>query len=201
MYFYIINEYPIAKELEDLIVPVVTTNELFYYEEETHRVAIASTYNGECMIADLVKEKTENPHKLNIDWTKYTVVDGFEMTEEQSSLLSNVCEYDIAIEVLNNIDENVWELFDNGLTCTLNQVDGSWATELLTKFKPRTLEELTMFVASIRPSFESLRDDFIDRKPYSTGSKYLDELFKNTYNRCIFQENIMKYFEWLGVTY
>ena len=103
-------------------------------------------------------------------------------------------------EVLNNIDENVWKLFDNGLTCTLNQVDGSWATELLTKFKPRTLEELTMFVASIRPSFESLRDDFIDRKPYSTGSKYLDELFKNTYNRCVFQENIMKYFEWLGVT-
>ena len=103
-------------------------------------------------------------------------------------------------EVLNNIDENVWKLFDNGLTCTLNQVDGQWATELLTKFKPRTLEELTMFVASIRPSFESLRDDFIDRKPYSTGSKYLDELFKNTYNRCVFQENIMKYFEWLGVT-
>ena len=97
LYFYILNEYPIARELEDLIVPVVQTSELFYYEEETHRVAIASTYNGECMIADLVKEKTENPHKLNIDWTKYTVVDGFEMTEEQSNLLKNVCEYDIAI--------------------------------------------------------------------------------------------------------
>lgn len=97
LYFYILNEYPIAKELQDLIVPVVKTNELFYYEEEIHRVAIATTYNGECMIANLVKEKTKNPHKLNIDWHKYTVVDGFEMTEEQSSLLSNVCEYDIAI--------------------------------------------------------------------------------------------------------
>ena len=97
LYFYILNEYPIAKELEDLIVPVVETNELFYYEKETHRVAIASTYNGECMIADLVEKKTNNPRKLNIDWHKYTTVDGFEMTEEQSSLLSNVCEYDIAI--------------------------------------------------------------------------------------------------------
>jgi DNA polymerase III alpha subunit len=103
-------------------------------------------------------------------------------------------------EILNNIDENVWKLFDNGLTCTLNQVDGTWATDLLMKFKPRTLEELAMFVAAIRPSFESLRDDFIDRKVYTTGSKYLDNLFKNTYNRCVFQENIMKYFEWLGVT-
>ena len=103
-------------------------------------------------------------------------------------------------ELLNNIDEKVWKLFDNGLTCTLNQVDGSWATDLLMKFKPRTVEELSMFVAAIRPSFESLRDDFIDRKPYTTGSKYLDELFSNTYNRCCFQENIMKYFEWLGVS-
>lgn len=97
LYFYILNEYPIAKDLEELIVPVVKNNELFFYDEETHRVAIATTYNGECMIANLVKEKTENPHKLNIDWTLYTEVDGFKMTDEQSSLLSNVCEYDIAI--------------------------------------------------------------------------------------------------------
>lgn len=103
-------------------------------------------------------------------------------------------------ELLNNIDDRVWKLFDDGMTCTLNQVDGSWATSLLQEFKPRTLEEMAMFVAAIRPSFESLRDDFISRKPYTTGSKYLDELFENTYHRCCFQENIMKYFEWLGVS-
>lgn len=97
LYFYILNEYPIAKDLEELIVPVVKNNELFFYDEKTHRVAIATTYNGECMIANLVKEKTENPHKLNIDWTQYTEVDGFKMTDEQSSLLNNVCNYDIAI--------------------------------------------------------------------------------------------------------
>ena len=97
LYFYILNEYPIAKDLKELIVPVVKNNELFFYDEKTHRVAIATTYNGECMIANLVKEKTENPHKLNIDWTQYIEVDGFKMTDEQSSLLSNVCNYDIAI--------------------------------------------------------------------------------------------------------
>ena len=97
LYFYILNEYPIAKDLQDLIVPVVKTSELFYYDDETHRVAIAETYNGECMIADLVKNKVNNPHKLDIDWTKYTNVDGFELTDEQGSLLENVCKYDIAI--------------------------------------------------------------------------------------------------------
>ena len=97
LYYYILNEYPIAKDLEDLIVPVVTTNELFYYDKETHRVAIASTYNGECMIADLVKEKTENPHPLDIDWNNYKIVDGFELTDEQAGLLENICKYDISI--------------------------------------------------------------------------------------------------------
>lgn len=97
LYYYIINEYPIAKELEDLIVPVVKTNELFFYDEETKRVAITTTYNGECMIANLVKEKTENPHPLDIDYNKYKVVDGFELTDEQLGLLENICKYDISI--------------------------------------------------------------------------------------------------------
>lgn len=137
LYYYILNEYPIAKELEDLIVPVVQTNELFYYEEETHRVAIASTYNGECMIANLVKEKTENPHKLNIDWTKYTDVDGFKMTEEQSSLLSNVCEYDIAIlsgkagsGKTSSVKALIKLMEDNGLSYSLLAPTGAAALRL-----------------------------------------------------------------------
>ena len=97
LYYYIMNEYPIAKELEDLIVPVVKTNELFFYDEETKRVAITTTYNGECMIANLVKEKTENPHPLDIDYNKYKIVDGFELTDEQLGLLENICKYDISI--------------------------------------------------------------------------------------------------------
>ena len=137
LYFYILNEYPIAKELKDLIVPVVQTSELFYYEEETHRVAIATTYNGECMIADLVKEKTSNPHKLNIDWTKYTIVDGFEMTEEQSSLLSNVCEYDIAIlsgkagsGKTSSVKALIKLMEDNGLSYSLLAPTGAAALRL-----------------------------------------------------------------------
>ena len=97
LYYYILNEYTIAKDLEDLIVQTVQTSELFYFDEDTNRIAIATTYNGECMIADLVKEKTSNPHILNIDYKKYAEVDGFKLTDEQSKLLENVCKYDIAI--------------------------------------------------------------------------------------------------------
>ena len=137
LYFYILNEYTIAKDLQDLIVPVVKTSELFFYDEETHRVAIAETYNGECMISNLVNEKVNNPHKLDIDWHKYTNVDGFELTEEQSSLLSSVCEYDIAILAgkagsgkTSSVKALVKLMEDNGLSYSLLAPTGAAALRL-----------------------------------------------------------------------
>lgn len=103
-------------------------------------------------------------------------------------------------ELLKNIDDGTWKLFDDGITCTLNQVGEDWATVLLQKYKPRSMEELAMFVASIRPNFAPQRDDFIARKPHTTGSKELDKVLESTGHRVLFQENLMSYFEWLGVT-
>ena len=103
-------------------------------------------------------------------------------------------------QLRERIDDKVWKLFDDGMTCTLNQVDGDWATKLLMQYKPRTVEELAMFTGCIRPNFAPLRDDFIARKPYTTGSKDMDKLFEQTKHRVIFQENLMQYFEWLGIT-
>lgn len=120
-------------------------------------------------------------------------------------LISEVCKA-IGIEIptvkqlTEMLDDKVWNLFADGITATLNQVDGEWATSLVKKFKPKSIEELAMFVACIRPSFDSFRDDFINRRPYTTGSKDLDKLLKSTHNYVLFQENLMQYFEWLGVT-
>lgn len=103
-------------------------------------------------------------------------------------------------ELLDSLDESVWKLFDDGITCTLNQVGEDWATVLLRKYKPRSMEELAMFVAAIRPNFAPQREDFVLRKPYTTGSKDLDNVLQSTGHRVLFQENLMQYFEWLGVT-
>jgi ATP-dependent exoDNAse (exonuclease V) alpha subunit len=89
------------------------------------------------MIADLVNEKVNNPHKLNIDWHKYTNVDGFELTEEQSSLLSSVCEYDIAILAgkagsgkTSSVKALVKLMEDNGLSYSLLAPTGAAALRL-----------------------------------------------------------------------
>ena len=104
------------------------------------------------------------------------------------------------VELMDNIDNKVWELYKNGLTCTLNQCDGEWATSLLKEYQPVNLAQLSMFVACIRPSFNSWRDKFIAREEYSTGSLALDKVLKSTNAYILFQENLMQYFDWLGVS-
>lgn len=103
-------------------------------------------------------------------------------------------------KLLENIDEDTWKLFDDGITCTLNQVGEDWATALLRKYKPRSMEELAMFVGAIRPNFAPQRDDFIARKPHTTGSEALDKVLEPTGHRVIFQESLMAYFAFLGVS-
>lgn len=103
-------------------------------------------------------------------------------------------------ELRNVLDDKTWKLFEDGITATLNQVDGEWATGLVKTYKPKSIEELAQFVACIRPSFNSFRDKFINRQEYSTGSDKLDSILSSTNHYVLFQENLMQYFEWLGVT-
>lgn len=103
-------------------------------------------------------------------------------------------------ELIDKLDDKVWDVFDKGLTCTLNQADGDWATSLLKQFKPRTVSDMAMFTACLRPFFEPWRDKFIAREEFTTGSSYLDEVLESTHSYILFQENLMQYFEWLGVT-
>ena len=103
-------------------------------------------------------------------------------------------------ELLNSLDNRIWDIFEKGLTCTLNQVDGDWATSLLKEFKPHTVSDMAMFVACLRPFFNSWRDKFISRDTFTTGSIHLDKILSSTNSYILFQENLMQYFEWLGVT-
>lgn len=97
-------------------------------------------------------------------------------------------------------DKRIWDLFEQGYTCTLNQFDTDISTNYTKVFKPKTMEECAMMTSAIRPSFDSFRSDFIHRKPYTTGSDDLDKLFEQTHSFILFQESIMKFFEWLGVS-
>ena len=97
-------------------------------------------------------------------------------------------------------DERVWDLFRNGITCTLNQVDSDNGTRQAKQYEISSFEDGAMIAAAIRPSFDSWREQFLDREEYTTGSKQLDEVLGETHGYILFQESLMKYFDWLGVT-
>lgn len=103
-------------------------------------------------------------------------------------------------ELRSRLDEKVWNIYSEGLTCTVNQVDSHWGTQLARTYKPKSIEDIAKLCAAIRPSFNSWRDTFINRQPYTNGVKEMDDLFTHTDHYVLFQENLMQYFEWLGIS-
>ena len=98
-----------------------------------------------------------------------------------------------------NCDDKVWDVYAKGLTTTINQADSDYDKQILKKYKPRNLSELSAYVAAIRPGFASLLNNFVDRMPYTTGVKELDDILKDSFHYLMYQESIMKYLVWLGV--
>ena len=97
-------------------------------------------------------------------------------------------------------DQRIWDLFKNGITCTLNQVDSDNGMQQAKKYGIKSFEEGALIAAAIRPSFDAWRPKFLNHEKYSTGSKDLDKVLEQTEHYILFQENLMQYFDWLGVT-
>lgn len=102
-------------------------------------------------------------------------------------------------ELENLLDKKTYDIYRNKLTCTINQVDSDFATQLVSDYKVSSLDEMSAFVAAIRPGFASLLDNFIKRKPYTTGITELDDILEDSYHYLMYQESIMKYLVWLGM--
>ena len=107
-----------------------------------------------------------------------------------------------ANQLLDSIknDKRIWDLFKNGITCTLNQVDSDNGSQQAKRYKISSFEDGAHIAAAIRPSFDSWREQFLNREKYTTGSIQLDDVLKDTHGYILFQESLMQYFNWLGVT-
>ena len=135
---------------------------------------------------------------------KYKYLKNDYLTVTVWAIIRDVCESsNIPIPTIKEIDklldEKTFMVYQEGLTCTINQADSDFATGLVTKYCPKNVSEMSAFVAIIRPGCASLLQDFIDRKPYTTGIKELDEILTEGNHRMIYQELIMKYLIWLGI--
>lgn len=101
--------------------------------------------------------------------------------------------------LLSNCDDKVWDIYAKGLTTTVNQCDSDIGKNMLKQYQPKTLAEISAWVAAIRPGFASLLNNFLERKPYSTGVDSLDAILEDSFHYLLYQESIMKYLVWLGI--
>ena len=165
---------------------------LLYYKPVRKELGMVHTKEKLCCLLD----------GYNCDKYKYLKNDYLSVTVW--AIIKDVCELaGIPIptirELDNLLDEKTFDIYANGLTCTINQADSDFATSLVKKYKPKSVSEMSAFVAIIRPGCASLLDDFINRKPYTTGVKELDDILIEGKHRMIYQELIMKYLIWLGI--
>lgn len=96
-------------------------------------------------------------------------------------------------------DKPTWDIYEKGITCCVNQCEKVSTTNKVKKYKPKTLAELSAFIAAIRPGFASLLNRFLNRSEYTTGEEKIDELLNDTAHFMLYQESIMKVLSFLGI--
>lgn len=91
-------------------------------------------------------------------------------------------------------DENVWRDMIKSPS-GIFQFEGAFAFESLKKFVPKSLFDMSIVTACIRPSGTSYRDDLLSRKPHKNPSEIIDELLSENLGYLIYQEDTIKFLQ------
>ena len=92
-------------------------------------------------------------------------------------------------------DPATWDIFAKGYTLGINQCQGAKTIEKLMRYKPRSLQDMSAFVAAIRPGFKSMVQKFLGREKFNYGIPSFDELLHNDSTGSswlLYQEDVMK---------
>jgi DNA polymerase III alpha subunit len=133
--------------------------------------------------------------------TDLLIVDVVGLTEDiwervgKESITNNELEKILA----SDEGKETWDIYANGHTLCVNQCEKEGTKNKCMKYKMKNTAELSAFVAGIRPAFASLLNNFLNRKPYSTGVKELDDILKDSFHYMMYQESLMAYLGWLGI--
>lgn len=98
-------------------------------------------------------------------------------------------------------DSKVWDIYKNGYTMCLNQVEQPKTRLRIMKYSPKNISELSFFVGAIRPSFQSMLDIFLNRQDFSYGIEAFDGLLRTEelpQSFLIMQEQLMLVLKYAG---
>lgn len=95
---------------------------------------------------------------------------------------------------INWNDQAVWESMASSLTAIF-QFESTFAADCFKKFKPRSIFDMSLVTACIRPSGSSYRNDLLSHKIHRNPSEIIDELLKDNLGYLIYQEDTIKFLQ------
>lgn len=91
-------------------------------------------------------------------------------------------------------DEEVWaDMIRN--PSGIFQFEGTFAFESLKRFVPKSIFDMSIVTACIRPSGSSYRDKLLARVPHKNPSEIIDELLSENLGYLIYQEDTIKFLQ------
>lgn len=95
---------------------------------------------------------------------------------------------------INWNDEAVWADMSRN-PATIFQMESEFASKSLRQFKPRSIFDMSLVTASIRPSGASYRNDLMQRKVHKNPSELIDKLLEKDYGYLVYQESIIAFLQ------
>lgn len=75
-------------------------------------------------------------------------------------------------------NQKVWDVYKNGYTLGINQVEQNSTKHRVMKYQPQNISELCAFVAAIRPGFKSMYSIFENRELFSYNIPAFDQIIQ-----------------------
>lgn len=111
-------------------------------------------------------------------------------------IIKDACEYaDIPYPKSNEIDWNDQKVWNDMLKCPqgIFQMEGTYAFQMLCEFKPKSIFDMSLVTAALRPSGASYRDELMKKHFHKNPSAIIDNMLSDNYGYLIYQEDTIKF--------
>ena len=95
---------------------------------------------------------------------------------------------------INFEDQAVWKSISEDQSAIF-QFESEFAAESLARFKPKSINDITMVTAAIRPSGASYRNDLLARKVHKNPTRQIDEVLSNSLGYLVYQEQTIAFLQ------
>lgn len=156
------------------------------------------------LVANITGKYADKYKYLKNDYLIVSVVDIIDKVFKKAGITNWKHEFPatrIKQEVLDNPEIMKKVYWEENVIC-VNQVEQKASSEKVKKYKPCSVEELTQFVAAVRPGFSSYFGQFVNREGNDYGVKEFDEILRKGYtdsSYVLFQENAMESLQLAGI--